>query len=87
MGDVINLNPPTVVENILDALNTKVREQDELYVMHARTDPETGVRYLNWYTTECNSRLSAVGALTFLSHKLMEGDDNCDEDGAGGVGG
>lgn len=80
MSNVVNINPPTVIENILDALNEKVKKDDELYVMHCRTDPDTGERYLNWYTSACSSRLMAIGALTYLTHKLMEGNDNYDED-------
>lgn len=72
MSNVVNIVPPTVVENILDALNEKVSNEDELYVLRAYIDPETGQRNLEWYTTACESKIASLGALYFLAHKLME---------------
>lgn len=74
MSNVVSIHPPTVEDNIVDAL-VKHRAEgttDELYVLRSYYDKD-GTRKLEWYTTACESRIWSVGALYYLAHKLMEG--------------
>ncbi len=70
--NIVNFKPPTVAENIVQALVDSERsDAEELYVLRAYKD-ENGVRQLEWYTTECDSKVWSVGALHYLAHRLME---------------
>jgi len=82
-GNVVNIHPPTIAENIVDSLN-KATDTEELYVLRAYRG-EDGERHLEWYTTACESRIWSVGALYYVAHKIMDGGGGYweeDEDGS-----
>jgi len=69
---IVQFQPPTVAENIIQSLVDSDRgEDEELYVLRAYRD-EDGVRQLQWFTTECESKVWSVGALHYVAHRLME---------------
>lgn len=74
MGDVVNIHPPTIEEDIIAALERGKRDgtTDELYCLRSYRG-EDGQRHIEWYTTACESRIWSVGALYYLAHKLMDG--------------
>lgn len=81
MGDVVNIHPPTVEENILAALDKGQRDgtTEELYVLRAYRVKGEDDRQLEWFTTECKSKIWSIGALHFLAHKLQETSEGWDE--------
>lgn len=69
MSSVVNIHPPTIVEDIVKALS-EAKNTEDLFVLRV-SRLENGERYLDWYTTN-NSKLWSLGALTLLTHKVME---------------
>lgn len=74
MNNIIKIGRAATVEGILNALND-CDDTQELYVLRAHRD-ENGIRHLEWWTTEADSRIWAVGALHYLAYKIMEADDD-----------
>ncbi len=70
--NIVQFHQPTVAENIVQSLvNSDRGDDEELYVLRAYRDKD-GVRQLEWFTTECESKVWSVGALHYVAHRLME---------------
>lgn len=67
---VVQFRKPSVAEQIVADL-AAATDTDELYVLRAFVD-EDGVKQLEWFTTECDSKIWSVGALHYVAHRLME---------------
>mgnify|MGYP000048887812 CR=1 FL=1 len=79
MGDIVNIRPPTIAENIVRSLN-EATDTEELYVLRV-CRVEGGERHLEWYTTVGDSLIWSVGALHYVAYKLMDGAGGyCEED-------
>ena len=65
------------IQDVIDYLQ-EADDTLELLVLRSHRDPETGVKHLEWWTTEVESRVWITGALHYLVHKLLESgaDDN-----------
>jgi len=74
MNNVVKIGKAATVEGILNSLNDR-DDTEELYVLRAYRN-ENGVRHLEWWTTECDSRIWSVGALHYVAHKIMESSDD-----------
>lgn len=69
-----------LVQDILDSLQKKADITEELIVLRSHRDPKTGYKHLEWYSTALNSKIWAIGALTFLAYKLQDDSEGWPED-------
>lgn len=74
MDNIVKIGKAATVDSILESLND-CDNTEELYVLRAYRN-EAGVRHLEWWTTESDSRIWAVGALHYVAHKILESDDD-----------
>jgi len=74
MNNIVKIGKAATVESILESLSS-CDDTEELYVLRAYRD-ETGERQLEWWTTECDSRIWSVGALHYVAYKIMEVEDD-----------
>jgi len=74
MNNVIKIGRAATVEGILKSLNDR-DDTEELYVLRSYRK-ENGERHLEWWTTECDSRIWTVGVLHYVAYKIMESDDD-----------
>ena len=70
---VIQFNRSTAPEELIETLGER-GDTEELYVLRVYRDKD-GERQLEWFTTEAESKIWAVGALHLLAHKILESDD------------
>ncbi len=70
MSTVVQFKKPGRADEIIETLNSK-DDTKELYVLRVSIDKD-GTRHLEWYVTESDSKISAVGALHLLAHKILE---------------
>ncbi len=73
MDNIVKIGKAATVEGILASLYD-CDDTEELYVLRAYRK-ENGVRHLEWWTTETDSRIWTAGALHYVAYKIMEADD------------
>lgn len=59
-----------LVEEILEELHKKKDSTEELVVLRSYRDTETGIRNLEWWSTELDSCIWTIGALNYLAIKM-----------------
>ena len=74
MNNIVKIGKAATVEVILESLND-CDDTEELYVLRAFRN-KNGERHLEWWTTECDSRIWAVGALHYVAYKIMQSEDD-----------
>ena len=77
MGDVVKFNPPSEPDKLLETLIER-GPTTELYVLRVYLD-EDGKRQMEWFVTEQDSKIWAVGALHLLAHRILESDPEYSE--------
>lgn len=71
-GIVVQFNQPTEPDKLIKLLAARDNTK-ELFVLRVYAD-ENGERQLEWFSTEAESKVWAVGALHLLAHKILESD-------------
>ncbi|MEE9158946.1 MAG: hypothetical protein V3U60_11230 [Gammaproteobacteria bacterium] len=68
-----------LIDEILAALEETADSTEELVVLRAYRDTETGEKQLEWFTTRIESRVWIIGALNYLSYKMHNDSEGWDE--------
>lgn len=58
------------IENIINELKEAEGTTEELVVLRAYRDPESGEKHLEWWSSVIDSRIWMIGALTYLANKM-----------------